>query len=108
MKRKTKRITESIFFGILLLILGLIYWLLYTTSGLNWSLKTVNRAIGTILDYGVVEGAWLTQMQFDYLTVRTPAMDIQGDNFKLKISVKNLMSGTLDIVAAQTTSLVLK
>jgi translocation and assembly module TamB len=107
MKRRTKIISEVIFFGFLFLLFSLVYWLLYTAGGLNWSLKTINRAAGPILEYHEVKGAWLTQMEFGNLTVLTPVLDIKGENLRLEISISNLMSGTLDIIAAKATTLTL-
>jgi translocation and assembly module TamB len=108
MKRTTKIVFEIAFFGILFLFLGMTYWLLYTTSGLNWSLKVINRAADSILEYRSVQGAWLTQMQFEYLAVNTPTLDIEGNNLQLEISINHLMSGTLDIVSAQATTITLQ
>jgi translocation and assembly module TamB len=108
MKKTITIISEFIFLGILFLLLGLSYWLLYTTSGLNWTLKYINQATDSMLDYGSVTGAWLTKMEFTYLIVKTAPLDIQGDNLHLEISVKKLLSGTLDIVAVDSEKLTLK
>jgi translocation and assembly module TamB len=108
MKWKTKRISELLFFGILLIFFGLSYWLLYTQNGLNWTLKQINQAAGNILEYGHVNGAWLTQMELEYLTIRTPPVDIVGRNLLIEISTKNLLSGTLEFETVQAQNLTIK
>ncbi|KPJ91499.1 MAG: hypothetical protein AMJ53_11560, partial [Gammaproteobacteria bacterium SG8_11] len=108
MKRKTRRISELVFYGILVFFLGLAYWLLYTTNGLNWTLKQINQATGNILEYGKVDGAWLTQMKLDYLTIRTPPVDIVSQDLLIEISIKDLLSRTLEVLSLRADNLTIR
>ncbi|WP_455210914.1 translocation/assembly module TamB domain-containing protein [Kaarinaea lacus] len=74
---------------------------------MNWSLRQINQATEDLLEYGAVKGAWLTQIELDYLAIKTPPMDIIATQLQVEISIKSLLSGTLDIVSLQAQDLAL-
>jgi len=99
MKKIAAKLITWLFAGILLLVGGAIVWILYTNSGLNWSLQKINQATDGMLKYGRVTGAWLTTFEFDHLNIDISPVTIKSEHPRFQLRIKKILSGTLEVEA---------
>lgn len=80
-----------------LLMGGMVYWLLYTTSGLKSTIRFLQLGIPGTLNYGSVEGSIAKMITLNEVNYQSPSLSLQSKTLSFKITLLTLFQNTIHL-----------